>query len=106
MKYVRNTLSPSRMNAFVPCHSCTPKSLSKSSVMVYQGISQPIRAFTRSMSFCDVRDLVGHHGAAHAGMLGPAFHAGLEERPVDDQLTAALEQVEQAHFALRSVKLV
>src|SRR5439155_7085426 len=44
------------MNAFVPCHSSTPKSLSKSSVMVYQGISQPIRAFTRSMSFCDARE--------------------------------------------------
>src|SRR5918996_5407598 len=25
-KYVRNTRSPSRMNAFVPCHSSTPKS--------------------------------------------------------------------------------
>ena len=74
------------------------------------------------MSFCDAReanasvvlnvqmgdvcDLVGHHGAANTGMLGPTFHAGFEERAVEDQLTAALEQVEQAHFALGSVELV
>jgi hypothetical protein len=45
--------------------------------------------------------LVGHHGAANAGMLGPAFHAGLEERTVDNQLMAAVEQVEQARLALR-----
>jgi hypothetical protein len=38
-------------------------------------------------------DLVSYHGAANAGMLGPAFHAGLEEGAVDDQLTAAIEQV-------------
>src|SRR5207248_10856387 len=54
----------------------------------------------------DVRDLVAHHGAANTRMLGPPFHAGFEERAVDDQLTAALEQVEQAHFALGSVELV
>jgi hypothetical protein len=44
------------MNAFVPCHSSTPKSASKSSVMVYHGICQPIRAFTRSMSGCGARE--------------------------------------------------
>ena len=38
------------MNALWPCHSSTPKSASKLSVMVYQGIVQPIRAFRRSMS--------------------------------------------------------
>src|SRR5258705_72205 len=38
------------MNAFVPCHSSTPKSASKPSVIVYHGISHPIRALTRSMS--------------------------------------------------------
>ena len=31
------------MNAFVPCHSSTPKSVSKLSVMVYYGILQSIR---------------------------------------------------------------
>ena len=48
----------------------------------------------------EVCDLVGHEGAAAAGMLGPAEHAGLEEGAVDDQLAAAFEQIEQAHFAL------
>ena len=54
----------------------------------------------------DVGDLVGDQGAAGAGMIGPAVHAGFEEGAVDDQLTAALEQVEQARFALGSVELV
>ena len=54
----------------------------------------------------EVRDLVGHHRAADAGVLGPAVHAGLEERAVDDQLTAAVEQVEQARLALGPVELV
>ena len=45
------------MNALVPCHSSTPKSASKSSVSVYHGMcSQPIRAFTRSMSACGARE--------------------------------------------------
>ena len=44
-------------------------------------------------------DLVGHHGAAAAGVLGPAEHARLEEGAVDDQLTPAVEQVEQAGLA-------
>jgi len=35
---------------------------------------------------------------ADAGMIGPAFHAGFEERAVDDQLTAAVEESRQAHF--------
>ena len=47
---MRNTLSPSRKNAFVPCHWSTPKSASNSSVIVYQGIVQPIRSFRRAIS--------------------------------------------------------
>src|SRR5438067_7977524 len=43
----------------------------------------------------DVCDLVGHHGAANTRMLGPTFHAGFEERAVEDQLTAALERSEE-----------
>jgi hypothetical protein len=39
-------------------------------------------------------------------MLGPARHAGLEERAVDDQLSAAVEQVEQARLPVGSVELV
>ena len=47
----------------------------------------------------EVGDLVGSERAAAAGMVGPAEDAGLEEGAVDDQLTAALEEVEQARFA-------
>src|SRR6266478_4977320 len=50
--------------------------------------------------------LIGSEGAAAAGMHGPAEDAGLEERAIDDQLTAALEQIEQAYLALGSVELV
>ena len=107
----------------MPCHSSTPKSASKSSVIVYQGISQPIRAFQRSMSACgrardvgergvarvevgEVGDLVGHERAAAAAALGPAGDAGLEEEAVDDQLAAPLEQVEQARRPVRSLEAV
>ena len=44
------------MNAFVPCHSPTPKSASNSSVSVYQGISQPIRAFSPWISSWGARE--------------------------------------------------
>src|SRR5437868_2378554 len=54
----------------------------------------------------DVCHLVGHHRAADARMFGPAFHAGLEEGAVNDQLTAAIEQVEQARLPLGPVELV
>jgi hypothetical protein len=46
-----------------------------------------------------VGDLVGHHGASAAGVIGPAEHPGLEEGAVDDELAAAVEQVEQARHA-------
>jgi hypothetical protein len=39
-------------------------------------------------------------------MLGPAEHSRLEEGAVDDQLMAAVEQVEQALFALRSLERI
>src|ERR1700732_3940778 len=61
--------------------------------MVYQRISQPILVFRRAV-------------AATAGVFGPAEHLGLEEGAIDDQLTAALEQVEQANFTLWPVELV
>ena len=54
----------------------------------------------------EVGDLIGAKRAAAAGMLRPAEHAGLEEGAVDDQLTPALEQVEQARFALRPLECV
>src|SRR5215510_10487861 len=107
MKYVRNTRSPSWMNTLWPCHSSTPKSLSKLSVMVYHGIFQPIRVFRLSMSFCGAReayarvvssvqmsqlaDLIGAQRAAAARVLGPAEHSGLKERAIEDQLASPLE---------------
>src|SRR5215218_8327498 len=52
----------------------------------------------------EVGDLIGHHRAARTAALGPARHAGLEEEAVDDQLTAPLEQVEQAGRAVRALE--
>src|SRR5262245_30612237 len=53
-----------------------------------------------------VGNLVGHHGAADAGMLRPPGYAGLEKSAGDNQLPAALEQVEQARSAVRPLELV
>ena len=53
-----------------------------------------------------VGDLIGAQGAAAAGVLRPAEHPGLEEGAIDDQLPAALEQVEQAYLALGPLELV
>ena len=39
-------------------------------------------------------------------MLRPAVHAGLEEGAVDDQLTAAVEQVDQARFAVGPLECI
>lgn len=54
----------------------------------------------------DVGDLVADEGAADAGLVRPAVHAGLEECAVEDQLTAPVEQVEQVRLTLGSVELV
>src|SRR5207253_1840415 len=59
-----------------------------------------------SVQMGDVGDLVGHQGAADAGVLGPAVRAGFEEGAVDDELTAPVEQVEQARLALGPVEYV
>src|SRR3979490_782095 len=56
------------MNALVPCHSSQPKSLSKSSVMVYHGMCcQPICALTRSMSACRAGGADPRAGGAGVG---------------------------------------
>src|ERR687894_700033 len=45
------------MNALCPCHSSTPKSLSQSSVIVYQGMcSHPWRSFNFWSSACGARE--------------------------------------------------
>src|SRR5262245_8884958 len=54
----------------------------------------------------DMGDLVGYQRATRAGMVRPAVHTGLEKGPIDDQLTTAVEQVEQTHLSLRSVERV
>ncbi|MNQ87798.1 hypothetical protein D3C85_1030370 [compost metagenome] len=49
--------SPSRKKTLVPCHSSTPKSASKRSVMVNHGMSsQPMRAFSPAISACGPRE--------------------------------------------------
>ncbi len=52
----------------------------------------------------EVGDPVRPQGTANAGMLRPAVHAALEEGAIDDQLMAAREQVEQAHFTVGPVE--
>src|SRR5438128_5598772 len=52
------------------------------------------------------RDLIGAQGTTAAGVLRPAEHPGLEEGAIDNQLPAALEQVEQANLTLGPVELV
>ena len=54
----------------------------------------------------EVGHLIGHHGAAVAGVVGPADHSRFEEGAVDDQLPAAVEQVSQARLALRALELI
>jgi hypothetical protein len=53
-----------------------------------------------------MRNLIRAQRAAAAGMIRPAEHAGLEEGAVDDQLPAALEQIDQVYFAIGPVELV
>ena len=54
----------------------------------------------------EVGDLISPERAAAAAMFGPAHHPGFEEGAVDDQLTPALEQVEQARRARRPLERV
>ena len=58
------------------------------------------------MKVREVRDLVGDHRAADARVVGPSVHAGLEERAVDDELRATVEQVDQALLAVGPVEAV
>src|SRR5262249_60831727 len=53
-----------------------------------------------------VSNLIGYHGAADACMFRPTDDAGLEKCAIDDQLTATIEQIEQARCSLGSVELV
>jgi hypothetical protein len=53
---------------------------------------------SRAFRYATWATLVSHHGAAAAGVFRPALHARLQEGAVNDQLTAAVEEVEQAHL--------
>src|SRR4051794_4961773 len=54
----------------------------------------------------EVRDLVGEERAAGAAALGEARDAGLVEEAVDDELAAALEQVDEARRPVRALEAV
>src|ERR1700722_3448438 len=53
-----------------------------------------------------MRDLVSPQRAAAARMLWPAEDTRFEERPIDNQLAPALEQIEQAQSAIGSIEPV
>src|ERR1700677_112374 len=53
-----------------------------------------------------VRYLIGTKGASAASVVGPAEHPGLEEGAIEDQLRAALEQIEQAYLTFGPVELI
>src|SRR5262249_33296893 len=53
-----------------------------------------------------VGDLIGTQRAPAASMIGPAEDTGLEEGAIDNELTAALEQIEQANPTVWPVELV
>jgi hypothetical protein len=54
----------------------------------------------------EMGDLIGAQGAPAAGVVRPAEHVRLEEGAVDDQLPAALEQVEKTGAAVRPLEPV
>jgi hypothetical protein len=54
----------------------------------------------------EVCNLIGSEGTAATRMLGPAKYSRLEERAVNDELTPAFEEIEQANFATRTFELV
>src|SRR6516165_6018955 len=85
----------------LPAHSC----LQALDVRLWRARGVRQRGVA-SVQVSQVGDLIGTQRAAAARVIGPAEDAGLEEGAVDDQLTAALEQIEQAYIALGSVELV
>src|SRR5579859_95121 len=59
-----------------------------------------------SVQMGEVRDLISSEGTAAASVVGPPEHSRLQEGAIDDQLPAALEQVEQANLTLGSLELI
>src|SRR5271163_3300633 len=54
----------------------------------------------------EMGDLIGAERTAAAGLVRPTEHPGLEEGAVDDELPAALEEIDEARFAVRPLELV
>jgi len=111
---------PSRKNTLWPCHSSDADSTSKPSVMVYQGISQPSApSVARCPPAARVRRRRGWCHERSDGPSGPPDRRqgqprqacsgqpntpGSKKARLEDQLRAALEQIEQAYLALGSVR--
>jgi hypothetical protein len=74
----------------MPNHSDTSKSAEKSSSVVYQG------------------QIVGEHGATRAALLGIRgdVHSRVQEEAVDDQLPAAVEEIEEVALAVGALEAV
>jgi hypothetical protein len=122
MKYVRNTLSPSdewvRAVPFVyvevgvelvadgvPGHLPAHPRLHPCDVRLRRARGEDERGVAGAQ-MRKVADVVGDHGAADARAVGPTGHARFEEGAVDDQLTAAVEQVDQPRPTFWSVELI
>src|SRR5258708_12569451 len=56
------------------------------------------------MEVGEVSDVVDEHRAAIAARIRPARHIRREHEVVDDQLAAALEQIEQARFTAQPLE--
>src|SRR5258708_6941437 len=91
-----------------PEHACRGCSLGADQVahLAHLNARDTTLAYVSGVQVGQMCDLIGAKGAAAAGMLGPAEHPGFEEGAVDDQLPAALEQVEQAHLAVRPLEFI
>jgi len=66
----------------------------------------PVECSVAGIQMGQVCDLIGAERTTAARMVGPAEDARLEEGAIDDQLSAALEQIEQADLARGTVELV
>ncbi len=54
----------------------------------------------------EVGEAVDEHGASATSTLGEIGNSWLEEKTIDDELSAAIEEIEQADLAVRSLELV
>src|SRR4029450_9253929 len=91
------------MKALCPCHSSTPKSLSKSSVSVYQGMrSQPMRSFKPWISACGARETYTRVVSRAFTWAGCATGSAPKEQPAE----AGLEQARRARGPVGALEAV